>query len=36
LPDAVAGHAFYKPGNNAREAQIRAFMKTLWGDKYGY
>ena len=36
LPDAVAGHAFYKPGNNAREAQIRALMKTLWGDKYGY
>lgn len=36
LPEAISGTAFYKPGDNPREKQIRAFMKTLWGNKYNY
>ncbi len=36
LPDAIAGTRFYEPGKNAREAELREFLKKLWGDKYGY
>jgi putative ATPase len=36
LPDAVKGMKFYDPGNNAREKELRAFLKQRWGEKYGY
>jgi len=36
MPDDVAGTKFYDPGNNTRENQIRAFLKSLWGSKYKY
>jgi putative ATPase len=36
LPDAVKGTAFYQPGNNAREEELRKYLKALWKQKYGY
>ncbi len=36
LPDAVKGTAFYQPGNNAREEELRKHLKALWKEKYGY
>jgi len=36
LPKEISGTSFYKPGNNAREAELRKNLKTLWKDKYGY
>jgi len=36
LPNEIAGTKFYEPGNNAREEELRKFLKGLWGDKYGY
>ena len=36
LPDALAGKRFYEPGNNAREEELRKFLKSRWKDKYGY
>jgi putative ATPase len=36
LPDALKGTAFYQPGNNAREEELRKHLKALWKEKYGY
>jgi putative ATPase len=36
LPADLAGSAFYEPGKNAREEELRRYLKNLWGDKYGY
>lgn len=36
LPDALSGKKFYDPGRNAREEELRKFLRNLWGDKYGY
>ncbi|MCF6133080.1 replication-associated recombination protein A [Flavobacterium wongokense] len=36
LPDEIKSTAFYKPGNNARENELRNFLKNRWKDKYGY
>jgi putative ATPase len=36
LPPDLSGSAFYEPGNNAREKEMRDFLKRLWGDKYNY
>jgi putative ATPase len=36
LPKEIAGTKFYDPGKNAREEELRKFLKTLWKDKYGY
>jgi putative ATPase len=36
LPEQIAGTKIYNPGNNAREKELRAFLKSLWGEKYGY
>lgn len=36
LPDDLSGAAFFKPGNNAKENQMRAWLRSLWGKKYGY
>lgn len=36
LPDALSGTALYQPGNNAREEELRKFLKARWQEKYGY
>lgn len=36
LPDTIRGRTLYEPGDNAREKEIRAALKKLWGGKYGY
>jgi len=36
LPDAIKGTTLYNPGANAREEELRKFLKTLWKNKYGY
>jgi putative ATPase len=36
LPDEVKGMKFFEPGNNAREKELRSFLKQRWGEKYGY
>jgi len=36
LPESIKGKKFYEPGKNAKENQIRDFLKTRWKDKYGY
>ncbi|MEO6612215.1 MAG: replication-associated recombination protein A [Chitinophagaceae bacterium] len=36
LPKELAGKKFYDPGKNAREEELRKFLKSLWKEKYGY
>ncbi|MEP6845356.1 MAG: replication-associated recombination protein A [Panacibacter sp.] len=36
LPEKLAGTSFYTPGKNAREEELRKFLKGLWKEKYGY
>lgn len=36
LPEEIKGTAFYDPARNAREDEVRKWLKGRWGDKYGY
>lgn len=36
LPDAIAGKVFYDPGDNSRENELRNYLASRWGKKYGY
>lgn len=36
LPKEIAGTKFYEPGKNAREEELRKFLKNLWKNKYNY
>lgn len=36
LPQPIANTKFYEPGNNARENEIRKFLKERWQQKYNY
>jgi putative ATPase len=36
LPDALSGTKFYDPGKNAREEELRKFLRERWRGKYGY
>jgi putative ATPase len=36
LPDQLDGKAFYTPQKNAREEELRKFLKERWKEKYGY
>ena len=36
LPEELQGTKFYDPGNNAREEELRRFLRGLWKEKYGY
>jgi len=36
LPDQLKGTAFYTPAKNAREEEMRKFLKERWKEKYGY
>jgi len=36
LPEEISGTKFYDPGKNAREEELRKFLKNLWKEKYNY
>jgi putative ATPase len=36
LPDDISNTKFYDPGKNAREEELRKFLRSLWKEKYGY
>ena len=36
LPDEISGTKLYDPGKNAREDELRRYLKGLWKDKYNY
>ncbi len=36
LPEKIIGTTFYNPGNNARENELRKFLRERWKGKYGY
>ncbi len=36
LPKEIAGTKFFEPANNAREEDLRKFLRSRWKDKYGY
>jgi len=36
LPKELSGNKFYDPGKNAREEELRKFLRGLWKDKYNY
>ena len=36
LPAAISGTAFFEPGKNPREDELRKFLKALWKEKYKY
>ncbi|MGN6601622.1 MAG: replication-associated recombination protein A [Ginsengibacter sp.] len=36
LPDKIKNTLIYDPGKNAREEELRKFLKARWKDKYGY
>jgi len=36
LPREISGTSFYEPAPNAREEEIRKYLRSLWQDKYGY
>lgn len=36
LPEELKGKKFYDPGNNPRENELRAYLRSLWKEKYGY
>ena len=36
LPEKIIGTKFYEPANNAREEEIRKFLKIRWKEKYDY
>lgn len=36
LPEEISGTKFYDPGKNAREEELRKYLRALWKEKYGY
>lgn len=36
LPDQIKNSTLYNPGKNAREEELRKFLKERWKEKYGY
>jgi putative ATPase len=36
LPNEISGTKFYEPNNNARENELRKFLKDRWKEKYNY
>ncbi|MCC6514858.1 MAG: replication-associated recombination protein A, partial [Chitinophagales bacterium] len=36
LPAEISGTKFYEPGINARENELRKFLKERWKEKYNY
>jgi putative ATPase len=36
MPEKLKGTKFYEPGNNARENEMRNYLRKCWKEKYGY
>lgn len=36
LPKEISGTTFFEPGNNAKENEMRRYLKEKWGEKYRY
>lgn len=36
LPEEIKGMKLYDPGQNARENELRRYLQSKWGEKYGY
>jgi putative ATPase len=36
LPKEISGSTFFDPGKNAREDELRKYLRNLWKDKYNY
>ncbi|MBO4645498.1 MAG: PorP/SprF family type IX secretion system membrane protein [Bacteroidales bacterium] len=36
LPEQIRGKKFYEPQNNARENELRRYLRNCWKDKYRY
>jgi putative ATPase len=36
LPEEISGTTFFDPGKNAREEELRKYLRSLWDKKYGY
>ena len=36
MPEAIKGQALFEPSNNPNEEKIRAKLRGLWKEKYGY
>ena len=36
LPEEIKNTVIYNPGKNAREEELRKFLKDRWKEKYGY
>ena len=36
LPEEIQGTKLYDPGQNAREEELRKFLRLRWKEKYGY
>ena len=36
LPEEISGTRIFEPGNTKRELELRAYLKSVWKDKYGY
>lgn len=36
LPEQIKNSTLYNPGKNAREEELRRFLKERWKEKYGY
>jgi putative ATPase len=36
LPDELKGKSIYKPGNSARENDLKKYLSLNWKGKYGY
>ena len=36
MPDQLIGQKLYEPGKNAREENLRKYLRTVWKSKYGY
>jgi putative ATPase len=36
LQSIIANTTLYEPGKNAKEEEIRRFLKVRWEEKYGY
>jgi len=36
LPDDLKGTKFFEPGKNAREEELRQYLRARWKHKYGY
>lgn len=36
LPEEIKGTTLYKPGNNAKEIQLKNYLKALWKEKYNF